>query len=223
MPHSFFPAILSGDIQQVQDQLDAAQEFDKCPVVHIDLLDGYFADNFTVTPADLATCEFGSLECDLHIMAVDPEDVVNEIIEFASSLPVRAVIGQVERMGSEQSFVDAVRRQGWKPGLSFDVGSSLESIDEDIWNEVQIAQVMGVPAGEQGQPFVARSLDLVDELYQQRLQGAHTFEIFVDGGIRTELLPKLDSHHVDGCPLGSALWKSGNPQEAWQQFSQTIV
>ncbi|MBP7876000.1 hypothetical protein KA012_03320 [Candidatus Woesebacteria bacterium] len=215
-----YPAILTGDIQKVQDQIDISSGLDACEVVHIDLIDGLFADNLTITPADLETCEFGSLQCDLHIMAIDPEDVVNEAVEFASMVPIRAVIGQVEKMGSEQSFVDAVRRQGWQAGLSLDVDTALDSIDEEIWKELQIVQVMGVVAGEQGQSFIERTLELVKEIAQLREEQHLQFELLVDGGIRPALISRLEKLGVNGCTMGSFLWKSDEPAVQWQKLSR---
>lgn len=214
-----YPAILSGDIQQVQQQLDLCTQFNNCEVVHLDLIDGYYTDNLTVTPADLAGCEFGSLHCDLHLMAVDPEDMVNEVVEFASLLPVRSIIAQVEKMGSERSYVEAVRREGWQVGLSLDVGTALESIDETVWSHLQQVQVMGVPAGEQGQAFAERTLQLVDEIVALRRKEGLTFELLVDGGVRPALLATLTARHVDGCTAGSFLWDSDDPVDRWYEIA----
>jgi ribulose-phosphate 3-epimerase len=216
----FYPAILTENIDITQHELDLAIGFSDCDIVQVDLIDGYFADALTITPADLATCEFGSLQCDLHIMAIDPEDVVHEAIEFASQLPIRAVIGQVEKMSSEQSFIDVVTRQGWRAGLSLDVDTAIESIDETIWPELHLLQVMSVPAGEQGQPFAPRTMELVKAVEQLRQQRGLQFELLVDGGIRPNLVSKLVDLHVDGCMLGSYLWQNPVPADALHTISQ---
>lgn len=215
-----YPAILTGDIQQVQHYLDIANSLEDCDIVHIDLIDGFFADNMTLTPADLISCEFGDLKCDLHIMAVDPEDVVNEIVEYAALLPVRAIIAQVEKMGSEHSYIEAVRRQGWQAGLSLDIDTAVDSVDSSAWPQLQIVQVMGVHAGEQGQAFINRSLSIVDELVAMRKLHQLQFELLVDGGVRPDLISKLTAHHVDSCAVGSFIWKSSEPQEKWQEISR---
>jgi ribulose-phosphate 3-epimerase len=215
-----YPAILSDELQVVQNQLDMAMNFDDCATVQIDLIDGFFVDNLTVTPADLADCEFGELTVDFHIMAIDPEDVVNEIVEYTSQLPVRAIIGQVEKMGNEHSFVEIVRRHGWQAGMSLDVDTDLESIDTAIWRELQVVQVMGVPAGEQGQAFVKRSLDLVDQIVRLRQEHHLGFELVVDGGIRPALLETLAHHHVDSGTVGSFIWQHAEPAQAWQEITR---
>lgn len=216
----FYPAILTENIDIAQHELDIAEGFTNCDIVQIDLIDGYYADALTITPADLASCEFGAVRCDLHIMAIEPEDVVNEAIEFATQLPIRAVIAQVEKMTSERSFIDTVKRHGWQAGLSLDVDTAIESIDETIWQDLQFVQVMGVPAGEQGQPFVPRTLELVKAVEQLRQQRGLQLEILVDGGIRPSLVSKLVDLHVDGCMLGSYLWQNPVPADAWHTISQ---
>ncbi len=214
-----YPAILTGDINKAQEQLALATAFEGCDVAHVDLIDGFYVDNFTITPADLATCECGELQCDFHIMAIDPEDVVNEIIEHASMLPVRAIIAQVEKMGSEQSYVHAVRRQGWLAGLSLDVDTAIESIDEAIWKELQIVQVMGVQAGEQGQTFIERTLTLVDEIVQLRQRQHLAFELILDGGFKPELITPFAARHIDSCTVGSLLWNNAEPATIWKELS----
>lgn len=212
-----YPAILTGSIQVVQEQLDIAQSLEGCDVVHIDLIDGYFADNITVSAADLSTCEYGDLQCDLHLMAVDPEDMVNEVVEFASLLPIRSIIAQVEKMGNEQSFVDSVTRQGWRAGISLDIDTDIESIEQLIWSQLQVVQVMGVHAGEQGQSFIERSRELITACAKLRQKWESSFELIVDGGILPPLIPTLEKQSVDSCAIGSYIWK-GNPVERWHEL-----
>jgi len=212
---TIYPAILSGDMNVVCQQLEAISQFPECDVVHIDIIDGFFVDNHTVGPADLAEANFGELQCDVHLMAIDPEDLVNELVEYKETVPIRTIIAQVEKMGSEQSFVDAVKRQEWQVGLALDVDSAVESIDDTIWSQLQVVQVMGVQAGLQGQSFIPRTLALVDELVQLRKRDGLDFMLAIDGGIKADLLAQLRTHQLDSATIGSFLWHSEDPLSQW--------
>ena len=217
---TIYPAILSADMSVVCQQLESVSQFPGCDVVHIDIIDGFFVDNHTIGPADLIEANFGELQCDVHLMTIDPEDAVNELIEYKETLPIRTIIAQVEKMGSEQSFVDAVKRQEWQVGLSLDVDSAVESINDAILSQLQVVQVMGVQAGLQGQSFIPRTLALVDELVQLRKHNGFGFVVAIDGGIKADLLAQLRTHQLDSATIGSFLWHSTDPLTQWMTMQE---
>ncbi len=55
---TLFPAILTDSMTVLAQQLAVASECSVVETVQIDIIDGLFADNITVTPADCATQDF---------------------------------------------------------------------------------------------------------------------------------------------------------------------
>src|SRR5690606_11795580 len=112
-----------------QQQLDLCIESGLVHTIQVDIIDGYFVDNITVTPADLIDLDFGDLEIDFHLMTQEPLDFVREIIDYQDDLPVRSVIGQIEQMSNQELFIDEVRRYDWNVGLSLNLNTPISEID----------------------------------------------------------------------------------------------
>lgn len=203
---NIYPSLLSDQLSELQSQ--AAKIIDQNPdsTVQIDIIDGKFAENLTCTPSDLADLDLGDLELDFHLMTEEPMDFVHELIDIKSQLRIRAVIGQVERMSSQNFFLKEVEQQQWLPGLSLDLFTPVEAIDDDSWEMIKVIQVMGVEAGFQGQDFHPSALNVLKEVKSKCLQ--HEVELIVDGGVNFETISSIIKAGADSVVVGSVLWKS---------------
>lgn len=207
-----YPAILTDSTAQAQAQLDTAQELDDIETVQIDIIDGRFADNLTITPADFGELEFGELSCDLHLMTEEPLDAVFELIEYSKVVPVRAVIAQLERMSNQKFFLEEVEKHEWEAGLSLDIFTPLESIDDTSWQYLKVIQLMGIEAGFQGQKFNPLVLEKIAQLKLLIQKFGKEIEIIIDGGVTTETIEKIAAHGIESVAVGSALWQSQDKQ-----------
>ncbi len=207
-----YPAILTDSTAQAQDQIEISQELPDVETVQIDVIDGRFTDNLTITPADFAELEFGELTVDLHLMTEEPLDFVYELIEYAKVVPVRAVIGQVERMTKQQFFLEEVQKHEWLPGLSLDIFTPIESIDESSWQFLKVVQLMAIEAGAQGQEFRPIVLEKIEELHTAAKKFNTEIEIIIDGGINEKTIYKIAGEGVDGAAVGSAIWQAQDKQ-----------
>jgi len=210
---NLFPAILTESTQTAQEQLSLAGQMPGVSVVQIDVIDGRFADALTITPADFSELEFGELECDLHIMTEEPLDYVFELNVFKDEIAVRAVIGQIERMTSQQHFLEEAQKNGWLPGLSLNIFTPIEEIEPEAWHYVRVVQLMGIEAGAQGREFNPLVLDKIMELRTRLQVEDAVVEIMVDGGVTKKHIPALKRAGVHSASVGSALWKSSDPVE----------
>jgi ribulose-phosphate 3-epimerase len=200
------PTILTGSLTHAQSQLTALQDFPQLETVHIDVIDGNFAPEVTITPVDLLTLQPGSLTVDFHLMTDEPLDDVYECINFKDELPINAIIGQVERMSYQKDFIKDVRGYGWQVGLSLDLHTPLESIDDESWSEINIIQLLAVEVGAQGQTLNQNIFPKLEELFQKLEADKLDIEVYVDGGIKLENIGKLADLGVDAAVVGSGLW-----------------
>jgi ribulose-phosphate 3-epimerase len=207
-----YPAILTDSTAQANEQLATVQEIGDIETVQIDIIDGRFADNLTISPADFTELEFGELTCDLHIMTEEPMDFVFELLENKNEVPVRAVIGQVERMSNQHFFLEEIQKHEWLPGLSLDLFTPVEAIDETSWQYVKVIQLMGVEAGFQGQKFNDLVIEKIVELHTVGREFGAEFEVIIDGGITLKVAEKLSGEGIDGLVVGSAFWNSQDKQ-----------
>jgi ribulose-phosphate 3-epimerase len=214
-----YPAILSDSSEVVAQQLELAQFSDDVETVQIDIIDGWFADNVTVTPTDLVGLDFGELTLDLHLMTEEPLDFVYEARDSKKDLPIRAIIAQVEHMSNQADFIKDVRNQEWKVGLSLNLFTPIDAIDLESWEYLDAVQVMGIEAGFQGQTFHPTALDTIREVAKKVGQLDRPIELIVDGGVTLELLGRLQELGVSSVAVGSGLWSAPDVEAAIRQFA----
>ncbi len=203
-----FPAILSQDVNIVARQVELVKDQPQVQTVQIDVIDGYYADNLTVTPVDLVNLDFGQLQADFHLMVDEPLDYLYEIRDHQKELPVRAVIGQIEKMTYQDQFVQEAKKQGFKAGLSLDLYTPVVSVEPAALAELDVIQLMAIKAGFQGQKFSPAVFDKLKELQQLKKERGYHFEIIVDGGVKFSQFAQLKKLGVDGAAIGSLLWLS---------------
>ena len=197
------PDVLLRDPVDIQAKITAvaglAERF------HVDIIDGVFADNLTVTPADLGGVDFGTLAIDLHLMVDDPTSWVGECVAIK---PGR-IIAHIERMGRQRVWVDAVRT--YSPaavGLALDLFTPVSSLDEEVLEGATAVLLMSVKAGYSGQAFHPQVLAKVREL-RSRYEG----RIIVDGGVTPEVVPSIAQAGADEVAVNSYLWSLGTNRD----------
>ena len=200
------PAILSGNIKEIQRQVDLVKQVPEFKVIQIDIVDGIYADNHTVSPQDLVEVDFGDLQIDFHLMTEEPMDYVWEMEEFAKDLPIRAVYGQVEKMSYQEAFLEEVKKQDWKAGLALNLYTPVEEIGVDAWDWADSILLMSVEAGAQGQEFNQLVFEKIKLLHNKMNQNAEPVKISIDGGVKPEKLAELKEAKVDEIAMGSALF-----------------
>lgn len=216
-----YPSILTDSISVAEQQLEICKESGVVQVVQIDVIDGYFTDNLTITPTSLEEYEFSDLQLDFHLMTQEPIDFVREISEISDHLPVRAIIGQVEQMSSQADFIDEVKRE-WKVGLSLNLYTPLEAIDDQSWERIDIIQLMSIEAGEQGRDFSETIYEKLEELQDFIARNEYQIEVIIDGGVSFESIDELASYDVDAVSVGSALWKADNFIDSYSQLENAV-
>lgn len=211
------PAILTDSITTLQSQVELVRESPLIETIHIDVIDGLFADNLTVTPVDLIATEFAPLTLDFHLMTEEPMDYVYELGGVKEYLPIRRVYGQVERMSFQADFLQEVRVNGWEGGLALDLFTPLDAIDDDVWQNLSALLLMSVEAGQQGETFHDSIFAKIKEV-SEHVEKSSSLSIVLDGGIKQSLLPKLRDAQIAEAVVGSAIWQAAEPLHALEEL-----
>ncbi|MBD3250378.1 MAG: hypothetical protein GF381_02310 [Candidatus Pacebacteria bacterium] len=215
---NLYPAILTDDVRQAQHQLEILKQVEEIETVHVDVIDGHFVDNMTVTPLDLVGLDFGHLTLSFHLMVQEPLDFVYELIECGSDLPVKTVIGQIEQMSYQDQFIAEVQKYNWQAGLCLNLHTPLESIEPESWDQVDSLLLLGVQAGYQGQKFNQKVFAKIEAFTQEYQRKSDPIELIVDGGVKLDHLDQLSEAGVDSAAVGSGIWKNKNPQGQLLKF-----
>jgi ribulose-phosphate 3-epimerase len=225
---NLYPAILTESAEVLQTQLNIAKQIPDLEAVQIDLIDGQFVDAQTVSLQTVVEADHEGLALDLHLMVDEPMDWVWEMIEWKDQLPIRTVIGQIERMTHPSEFIAEVKNQGWRVGLALDIYTPWEEIDPDWLHDVDVIQLLGGPAGKQGQSLnqtiFAKLQEAQTEIHRvaQGTAGmaaaTQPIELMVDIGVTLETVKPLVKAGATGLVSGSALWKSTDPMQAYERL-----
>jgi ribulose-phosphate 3-epimerase len=216
----FYPALLSDSVDEIQKQLSIAQSLESVEVVQIDVIDGQYADNMTVTPLDLVDLDFHNLKIDFHLMVEEPINYVSEIIQCEEQLPVRAVIAQIERLSHQAEVLSELKKNKIQAGLSLDLFTPIESIDLSSASDIDLIQLMGVEAGFQGQSLHQSVFKKLTDLIQWLKTYDLSAEVVVDGGVKLDNILLFKQAGVDAVAVGSLLWTAKEPSQIAKQIQQ---
>lgn len=225
-----YPSILTESAETLQQQLDLSAGFPDLTAVQIDIIDGQFVDNQTVSLQTVVEADQHELPLDFHLMVNEPMDFVWELIEWKDELNIRSVIGQIERMSHPDQFLAEVKNQGWRTGLALDIYTPWDELDPELLQDVDVIQLLGNEVGRSGQPLseliwprikeVQQSLSELQRSASTAAAGGKTpIELIIDIGVNLETAPKLFQAGVTGLAVTSALWKAPDPSNMFRQLA----
>ena len=196
------PGILEKDWAEIEKKIELVKSF--APFVHIDLLDGKFAENTTFLDPKPFEKYKDEINLEVHMMVEDPE----HYIEPFAKAGFRRFIGHIEKMPDQVSFV--ARAQLWgEVGLALDTETPIEKINVSF-EDLDFITVMTVKAGFSGQEFLGEMLKKCRSIREKT-----NLPIEIDGGVSDSVLTSAKEVGVTRCVATSFLF-SQNPREQYE-------
>ncbi len=177
------PAILTDKVQELDDFLKKLRDGRKYPRVQIDFIDGIYANNKTVKPAECDLIPYLPLLYDAHLMVV--EDNILNYTKTAQAVGFNRVIAQIEKIDNPEDF----------KCLAVDLDTDVTRIEKYL-TKLELVLLMSVPAGFQNQKFDDRVLEKIKWLKERQIR------VCVDGGVGKEHLDMLEKLGVDEVAIG---------------------
>jgi len=199
------PGILTSNPYELAELIKKADGVVKR--VHIDIIDGVFADNKTTDPSVLNPLDH-SLLLDFHLMVNEPVNWVEKCVRAGGD----RVIGHIEMMTDPVEFIYKVEEAGLSPCIAFDLDTPISQIETRLLKDLDMVLVMSVPAGFGGQEFHREALDKIEELSEIRNTDATPFKICDDGGVGFEILDDLSKSGCNEIVIGQRIFE-GNLEE----------
>jgi len=169
--------------------------------MHVDVADGQFTH---VINLDLDLFRFLKERYDIpiiaHMMVVDPENYIDDIIEHVDIFTFHYEIN-----GDKTVIINEIKRRNKLVGMAISPDTSISNIVRYL-NLVDLVLIMSVYPGESGQKFIPRSIEKVKNLASYKKK--YNFLIDIDGGINTENAKGLD---VDILSSTSAILNAEDP------------
>lgn len=205
--NTIVPAILAQTPESFQAMLQALAP---CGIpLHIDLADGRFVPNRTITLSELRANEPSGYT--LHLMFDCPEHVLRDI----PTLKAERVIIHAEATNNLRAVAEAIHKLGKKVGVAVNPETPI-SVATGLVHVVDSVLFMSVTPGFQGGAFIPAVRDKVRAF---RNQFPHV-RTGIDGGMNATTIPHISTLGLDVIVVGSAIVEAVNPEHAYHTLQE---
>ncbi|CAM0117536.1 ribulose-phosphate 3-epimerase [Rhabdochlamydiaceae symbiont of Dictyostelium giganteum] len=176
-----YPSILAADFGKLADEAKRAEDAG-ADGLHIDIIDGHFAPNFSLGAKAVADIRKStSLFLDVHLMTYNPYGYIEQFVEAGA----HGITFHFEATEDVLDTLNYIRKCRVKAGLAFSPDTSPEMILKYLKEADQIL-LMTVNPGFTGQPFLPEMVEKIHyvKTLSKALDAAPLIQ--VDGGINQE-------------------------------------
>lgn len=207
------PAILATSKEQFQNDLAKLSQAEglKDGWLHIDFADGVFVQNKTVGVEVISKFP-ANFRKEAHLMVAHPGEWVGQLAEA----DFERIIFHIESEDRTQEVIEDIKSRGIETGLAINYDTKVEKLEPFI-GKIDIALVMTVVAGFQGQPFIPATLDKV-----KTAKSKWQVRIGVDGHVNSEDAKEIVDAGVDFMIVGSYLLEGDTEEKLeilWEEVS----
>ncbi|OIO20306.1 MAG: hypothetical protein COY69_00775 [Candidatus Magasanikbacteria bacterium CG_4_10_14_0_8_um_filter_32_14] len=193
------PSILVRTSQELKNQIQSINK--SVSRVQIDLADGIFVDNKTVSDPKTIT-KYCKIEAELHLMVNDP---LKELKKWQKVKQIKKILVHFESVKNLHDILSTLHAYNWEIGIVLNPETNIKTLDEYI-SEIKGVMFMGVHPGKQGQKLLPKVLNNIKKFKTKYPK------IFVelDGGVNEKNLEKIIISGVDAICPGSAIFGNKN-------------
>lgn len=182
--------------------------------IHIDIADGEFVPNKTVTGYNELREIEAAVKFDVHLMVEKPEEHLKEWLHTHAD---RFII-HAESKGDLAALADELHKNGRKVGLAFNPETDPGKFTELI-NRVGLVQFMTIHPGSQGQKFLKEVVDKIRTFHKENPD----IIIMSDGSTTPETAPQLVEAGVSVLVSGSYVVKSLDIKKAMEELKESCT
>ncbi|MBU0619199.1 hypothetical protein KKD62_03105 [Patescibacteria group bacterium] len=183
--------------------------------VQLDIADGRFAPVKTVELQELqGEALLTTFELEAHLMVKEPIGWLSQ----CKQLGVKIAVGHIERMSSQQRFVEEARDLGMAAGLGLNLETDIEEVESGLLSTVKEIVLLANKPGYGGQSFDHQVLEKIERV---RYLTGGVAEICVDIGINEQTAPLAVKAGANVLAVGSFLWQD-NPKVQIDKLKEAI-
>ena len=205
------PAILTKDPAQLQSKLEKLRGI--ADWVQIDIMDGKFVDNTSVSLEDVAAAPAAKdFSLEAHLMVEAPKGYFAQCQQAG----IKRVIFHAEAGDMENVFFEA-GSYNFRMGVALNPQTPIGKILPYV-EKLDVVLLMSVNPGFGGQEFMPEVLDKIKELRQT----LPDVKIEVDGGLNPDNVNIVSEAGADFLVVGSGLFDSENLQSRFELLQSKI-
>lgn len=210
----FSPSLITLDLCNLERQVKEL-EAQGCPMLHVDLLDGYFSPSMPIGLDVVRQLrQKTDLPFDVHLMANEQDYFIGELLEIG----VQQLVFHAECEPHIDNRLNMIRRAGVRAGVALKPATSLTVLDY-VLEKCDVVLLMLINPGyagsakEQQVPYGLRKISDLRSLIKGR--GLHT-KIEIDGRVSPENIEALAKDQADIFVAGSTCIKRDDIPGSWQ-------
>ncbi|OGN15322.1 MAG: hypothetical protein A3J47_04155 [Candidatus Yanofskybacteria bacterium RIFCSPHIGHO2_02_FULL_43_22] len=192
------PAILTNSIDEFDEMMRSAETH--FPNVHLDIADGIFVPNMTISGTEELERNRTPLIIIAHLMVANPENILKQWLHTR----VDGLIFHIESTKKMDELIDKTKDKGKKVGIAINPDTPTEAVGPFI-DKIDFVHFMTVNPGFYGSEFKEEVLNKIKNFSQKY----PNIEIAVDGGIDLVTARKVVEAGADVLVVGSYFFKNG--------------
>lgn len=188
----FSPSLMTMDLDKFKEQITFLN--DKVDSYHIDIMDGHYVPNITLSPWFIDEVrKISNLPVSVHLMVTNPSFWVDQLVtQKCEWICVHAEVIN----GLAFRLIDQIHNAGLKVGIVLNPETPIDTIMPYI-ELVDKITIMTVDPGFAGQRFIENSLDKIVLLRTLREEKGYNYVIEMDGSSNRKSFKKIDAAGPD--------------------------
>ena len=197
--HLFSPSLMCMNLMDIQNQLNVINQ--RADMVHIDIMDGHFVKNITLSPFFIEQIKkHTTVPIDAHLMVEKPSDFLDMVIEAGADY----ICPHAETINSEAfRIIDKIKSAGRKASVAINPSTPLSYIQHYIHHLDKIT-FMSVDPGFAGQKFIPEVLDKVREAKRLKEEKGYNYLIEIDGSCNERTFKILEQAGIEVFIVGTS-------------------
>ncbi|MCH4160611.1 D-allulose 6-phosphate 3-epimerase [Bifidobacterium sp.] len=211
------PSLMTMDLDQFKEQITFLN--DKVNSYHIDIMDGHFVPNITLSPWFVEQVrKISDVPMSAHMMVTDAPFWVKQLINVNCD---EICFPSEVANGVAFSMIDEIHQAGLKAGAVLNPETSIDTIMPyiDVLDKVTI---MTIDPGFAGQRFLQSCLQKITQLRDLREEHGYSYQIEMDGSTNLKHWKMISDANPDIYVIGrSGLFGlTDNIEDSWKQMVQ---
>lgn len=182
----FSPSLMCMDLGRMQEQFQILDRH--VDVYHLDIMDGHFCKNITLSPSLLAAFrKYTDKAIDVHLMTTNPGDWIEACAKAGATI----ISPHAETINTDAfRTMHLIQELGCRCGVVLNPATPLSYV-ETYLGFIDVLTIMTVDVGFAGQKFIEQMLDKIEEAKKLREEKGYTYKIQIDGSCNKANYKKL--------------------------------
>ena len=195
----FSPSLMCMDLLEMKEQAAILNE--RADFYHVDIMDGHFVKNITLSPFFVSTLKrVSKIPIDVHLMTEYPDDYIEELAKAGADY----ICPHAETINKDAfRIINKIKGFGCKAGIVLNPATPIDWIKHYIHLLDKIT-IMTVDPGFAGQPFIPEMTEKISELKRLKDENNYKYLIEVDGSCNERTFETLTKAGAEVLIVGSS-------------------